>query len=47
MEWGNLVVNYGYLAIFIVLFLGIVGLPIPDEVLLTYVGYNVFLGRLS
>ena len=26
---------------------GIVFLPIPDEVLLTYVGYNVFLGKFS
>ncbi|MGM8215872.1 DedA family protein [Bacillaceae bacterium W0354] len=47
MEWGNLITQYGYIIIFIVLLLGIIGLPIPDEVLLTYVGYNVFLGRLS
>jgi membrane protein DedA with SNARE-associated domain len=31
----------------IILILGIVGLPLPDEVLLTYVGYNVFSGRMS
>jgi membrane protein DedA with SNARE-associated domain len=26
--------------------LGIIGLPVPDEVLLTYVGYNVFQGNM-
>jgi membrane protein DedA with SNARE-associated domain len=26
---------------------GIIGLPIPDEVLLTYVGYNIFQGNMS
>ncbi|WP_338452899.1 DedA family protein [Niallia oryzisoli] len=43
----SLVEHYGYLIIFIVLILGIVGLPMPDEVFLTYVGYNVFLGKMS
>lgn len=31
--------QYGYFAIFSVLALGVIGLPIPDEVLLTYLGY--------
>ncbi|MGG2106661.1 DedA family protein [Lysinibacillus pakistanensis] len=35
----ELVASYGYLAIFLMLVLGIVGLPIPDEVLMTIVGY--------
>jgi membrane protein DedA with SNARE-associated domain len=39
--------HFGYFGIIIVLFGGIVGLPIPDEVLLTYVGYNVFQGKLT
>ena len=46
-DLGNLIANYGYIGIFIILVLGIVGLPIPDEVLLTYVGYNIFIGRMS
>ncbi|HHY74791.1 MAG TPA: DedA family protein [Bacillus bacterium] len=39
--------HYGYFGITFVLILGIVGLPIPDEVLLTFIGYNVFQGKLS
>ncbi|KOP72703.1 hypothetical protein AMS59_17515 [Lysinibacillus sp. FJAT-14745] len=35
----DLITSYGYLAIFLMLLLGIVGLPIPDEVLMTIVGY--------
>jgi membrane protein DedA with SNARE-associated domain len=39
--------HYGYFGIILALVGGIVGLPIPDEVLLTYVGFNVSLGKLS
>lgn len=39
--------HYGYFGIIFALIGGIVGLPIPDEVLLTYIGYNVFQGKLS
>ncbi|MBJ6360601.1 DedA family protein [Paenibacillus sp. GCM10012307] len=35
----ELVSHYGYLAIFCLLALGIIGLPVPDEVLMTFVGY--------
>ena len=38
--------QYGYFAIFALLVLGIVGLPVPDETLLTFTGYLVFRGRL-
>lgn len=38
-SWYELINQYGYIAIFCILALGIVGLPIPDEVLLTYLGY--------
>ncbi len=38
---------YGYLAIFGLLVFGIVGLPVPDETLLTISGYLVFKGHLS
>lgn len=41
------VATYGYLAIFSLLVLGIVGLPIPDEFLLTSCGYLVYQGHLS
>ncbi|MCX5661911.1 MAG: DedA family protein [Planctomycetota bacterium] len=36
MEW---ITSYGYSAIFVLLALGIMGLPVPDEVLLTFIGY--------
>ncbi|WP_458411928.1 DedA family protein [Schinkia sp. CFF1] len=42
-----LIEHFGYLGIIVVLIGGIVGLPIPDEILLTYVGYNVFQGNLN
>jgi membrane protein DedA with SNARE-associated domain len=38
--------QYGYVAIFGLLILGIVGLPVPDETLLTFTGYLVFRGRM-
>ena len=41
------IAQYGYLAIFSLLVLGIVGLPVPDETLLTFTGYLVFRGHLS
>jgi membrane protein DedA with SNARE-associated domain len=41
------VVQYGYIALFLLLVLGIVGLPVPDEALLTFVGYLVYKGVLG
>jgi len=41
------VIYYGYLAIFVLLMLGIVGLPIPDELLMMYVGSLVSSGHLG
>src|ERR1022692_4940960 len=41
------IAQYGYLAIFSLLVLGIVGLPVPDETLLTFTGYLVFQGHLA
>jgi len=38
----NWIMQYGYLVIFSLLMLGIVGLPVPDEILLTCVGYLIF-----
>ena len=43
-EW---VTRYGYAGIFLLLMLGIVGLPVPDETLLTFVGYLSFKGELA
>ncbi|MCM3763708.1 DedA family protein [Neobacillus niacini] len=42
-----LIEHFGYLGIIVVLIGGIIGLPIPDEVLLTYVGYNVYQDKLK
>jgi membrane protein DedA with SNARE-associated domain len=39
--------RYGYLAVFSLLMLGIIGLPVPDETLLTLVGYLVSRGELK
>ena len=41
------VATYGYAAIFSLLVLGIVGLPVPDEWLLVFSGYLIYAGRLS
>jgi membrane protein DedA with SNARE-associated domain len=39
--------HFGYIGIMIVLMLGIVGMPIPDELLLTYIGYRISTGSMS
>jgi len=39
--------QYGYAALFLLLMLGIAGLPIPDETLLTFCGYLIWRGRLN
>jgi membrane protein DedA with SNARE-associated domain len=41
------VTQYSYVGIFSLLTLGIVGLPVPDEFLLTFVGFLIFRGRLD
>lgn len=38
--------NYGYVALFGLLVLGIVGLPVPDETLLVFSGYLIWRGAL-
>jgi membrane protein DedA with SNARE-associated domain len=38
--------QHGYIGIFVLLMLGIVGLPVPDETLLTLTGFLVFRGTL-
>ncbi|MEY8749430.1 DedA family protein [Alkalicoccobacillus gibsonii] len=44
---SQLIENYGYAAIFIVLALGLFSLPIPDEVLVLLVGYLTKMGLLN
>ena len=39
--------QYGYIAIFFLLMLGIVGLPVPDEWLLVFSGYLIYDGTLD
>jgi membrane protein DedA with SNARE-associated domain len=41
------VAQYGYIAIFSLLVFGIVGLPVPDESLLTFAGYLVYKQHLA
>jgi membrane protein DedA with SNARE-associated domain len=43
LQW---VATYGYIAIFGLLMLGIIGLPIPDETLLTACGFLIYRGQL-
>lgn len=42
----QLIENYGYAAVFIVLALGLFSLPIPDEVMVLLVGYLTKIGLL-
>lgn len=41
------ITQYGYGAIFVLLIFGIVGLPVPDETLLTFAGYLIYRGSFS
>jgi membrane protein DedA with SNARE-associated domain len=41
------IAQYGYLAIFFLLVFGVIGLPIPDETLLTFSGYLIYKGNFS
>jgi len=43
LQW---ITTYGYGAIFVLLMLGVVGLPIPDETLLVFCGYLVSKGNM-
>jgi len=40
------VAHYGYIAIFLLLVMGIIGLPVPDEWLLTFAGYLAYKSNL-
>ncbi|GIP40180.1 putative membrane protein YbfM [Paenibacillus sp. J31TS4] len=43
----DLIGQYGYIALFFLLAVGIVGLPVPDELLMTFVGYLTSIGTLN
>jgi len=43
----HLISHYGLIAVFGLLVLGIVGLPVPDETLLTFSGYLVYRGQFQ
>src|SRR5437868_14090790 len=44
IEWIS---HYGYAGLFMLLVLGVVGLPIPDETLLVFSGYLISKGRFD
>ena len=37
---------YGYAGLFFCLVFGIIGLPIPDETLMTFTGYLIYKGQM-
>ncbi|WP_342562357.1 DedA family protein [Paenibacillus sp. FSL R7-0345] len=40
MPWIiEMITQYGYLAVFLLMALGIIGIPVPDELLMLFVGY--------
>ncbi|SDW12933.1 membrane protein DedA, SNARE-associated domain [Marininema mesophilum] len=43
----ELLSQYGYWGIFFFLVLGIVGLPLPDEIMMTFIGYLASAGQLD
>ncbi|TMV46586.1 DedA family protein [Paenibacillus mesophilus] len=43
----EMIAQYGYTALYVLLALGIVGIPIPDELLMTFVGYLTSLDLLD
>jgi membrane protein DedA with SNARE-associated domain len=43
----DFLLHYGYIGIFLFLVLGIVGLPLPDEIMMTFLGYLTSIGQLN
>jgi membrane protein DedA with SNARE-associated domain len=47
LDWAlNLIVTHGPQLLFVLLLLGVVGLPIPDETLLVFCGYQISQGKM-
>lgn len=42
----HLISHYGYVGLYVALMFGIIGLPVPDEMLMIFTGYLVAIGRL-
>jgi membrane protein DedA with SNARE-associated domain len=43
---NQLIANWGYAGIFLVVILGNIGLPVPEETVLVSAGYLVWSGRV-
>ena len=43
----NFVSHFGYLGLFGILMFGIIGLPVPDEILIAFIGYLVSQGKMN
>ena len=46
-DYAHWLMHYGYGALFLLLVAGIVGIPVPDETLLTLAGYLVYRGKFD
>jgi membrane protein DedA with SNARE-associated domain len=45
-DFGQLIGHWGYLAIFVLVILGNMGVPLPEETVLILAGYLVWQGEL-
>lgn len=45
--WLELLEQYGYIGIFLFFVVGIAGLPLPDEIMMTFLGYLSTIGKLN
>ena len=43
----NFVSHFGYVGLFGILMFGIIGLPVPDEILIAFIGYLVSQGKMN
>ncbi|MHB1407104.1 MAG: DedA family protein [Desulfitobacteriaceae bacterium] len=43
----EIVFNYRYAGLFVLLSLGMIGLPVPDELLMTFSGFQTSVGRMN
>lgn len=46
-KFAELLNNYGYIIIFISLFLELIALPLPGEIIMGYCGFLIYQGRLN
>ncbi|MGD8189758.1 DedA family protein [Brevibacillus ginsengisoli] len=45
-QFGGFIEQYGYISLYVLFFLGIIGAPMPEETLLVFSGFLVFRGKL-